>query len=124
MVTCIADRAQPSDGMPIFYPYERIPFESYMDERLDADPAAHPLCPVTACCVDPLALRGRVTCDQDAIEQAASRYQRIWFLSATADLWPDPVQAAALDAALRQAGVTPVGATHLRGSEVTEEVRQ
>jgi hypothetical protein len=111
--------------MPIFYPYERVPFQSYMDERLDADdPTAHPIDPARACRVDPLALRGRVSCNQDAIGQAASRYQRTWFLSATADLSLDPVRGASLDAALRQGGVTPTGTTHSRGVEVTEEVRQ
>jgi hypothetical protein len=111
--------------MPIFYPYERVPFESYMDERLDADdPTAHPIDPARACRVDPLALRGRVSCNQDAIEQAASRFQRIWFLRATADLSLGAVRAASLDAAPGQAGVSPVGTTRLCGAEATAEVRQ
>ena len=48
-----------------------------------------------------------------AIEQAASRYQRIWLLSATADLSLYPAQAAAVDAALRRAGFTPAGTTRV-----------
>ena len=57
-------------------------------------------------------------------QQAASRYQRIWVLSATADLALYPGQAAAMNGALRRAGFTPAGTTHFRGVEVTEEVRQ
>ena len=123
-VTFVADRAQPGDGMLIFAPYERIPVEWYMGERPAAERAVHPVYPATAWGVDPLAFDGSVSFKQDAIEQAASSYQRIWLVSATADLSLYPGQAAAVDAALRQAGFTPAGTTHFRGVEVTEEVRQ
>jgi mannosyltransferase len=123
-VTFVADRAQPGDGMLIFFPYERIPVEWYMDESPAAERAVHPVYPATAWGVDPLAFDGSVSFKQDAIEQAASQYQRIWLLSATADLSLYPQQAAAVSAALRQAGFTPSGTTHFRGVEVTEEVRQ
>jgi mannosyltransferase len=123
-VTFIADRAQPGDGMLIFSTYERIPVEWYMGERPAAERAVHPVYPATAWGVDPLAFDGSVSFKQDAIEQAASRYQRIWLLSATADLSLYPSQAAAVGAALRQAGFTPAGTTHFRGVQVTEEVRQ
>jgi mannosyltransferase len=123
-VTFVADRAQPGDGMLIFAPYERIPVEWYMGERPAAERAVHPVYPATAWGVDPLAFDGSVSFKQDAIEQAASSYRRIWLVSATADLSLYPGQAAAVDAALRQAGFTPAGTTHFRGVEVTEEVRQ
>jgi mannosyltransferase len=123
-VTFIADRAQPGDGMLIFSTYERIPVEWYMGERPAAERSVHPVYPATAWGVDPLAFDGSVSFKQDAIEQAASRYQRIWLLSATADLSLYPAQAAAVDTALRRAGFTPAGTTHFRGVQVTEEVRQ
>ena len=37
-VAFIADRAQPDDGILIFYPYERIPVEWYMAERPAGEP--------------------------------------------------------------------------------------
>jgi mannosyltransferase len=123
-VAFVADRAQPGDGLLIFYPYERIPVEWYMAERPAAERDVHPVYPATAWGVDPLAFDGSVSFSGDAIAQAASRYQRIWVLSATADLALYPGQAAAMNGALRRAGFTPAGTTHFRGVEVTEEVRQ
>ena len=102
----IADRAQPGDGVLIFAAYERIPVEWYMAERPGTERAVHPVYPATAWGVDPLAFDGSVAFDPDAIERAASRYQRIWLLSATADLSLYPGQAAAVD------GCTPAGRLH------------
>ena len=59
-----------------------------------------------------------------AVQQAASTYQRIWLVSATADLSLYPAQAAVVDTALRRAGFTPVNTEVFRGVQVTEEVRQ
>jgi mannosyltransferase len=123
-VTFIADQARPGDGVLIFAAYERIPVEWYMAERPGAERAVHPVYPATAWGVDPLAFDGSVAFDPNAIERAAMGYQRIWLLSATADLSLYPGQAAALDSALRRAGFMPAGTTHFRGLDVTEEVRQ
>jgi mannosyltransferase len=123
-VSFVADRAQPGDGLLIFSAYERIPVEWYIGEKPAAERDVHPVYPATAWGVDPLAFDGSVSFKPGAIEQAASKYQRIWLLSATADLSLYPGQAAAVESALRHAGFTPEGTTHFRGVQVTEEVRQ
>jgi mannosyltransferase len=123
-VTFIADRAQPGDGVLIFYPYERIPIEWYMAERPAGERDLHPVYPATAWGVNPLYFDGDVPFEPAAIERAASRYERIWVVSATADLFLYPGQAAAMNASLRRAGFAPAGTTHFRGVEVTEELKQ
>ena len=84
----------------------------------------HPVYPATAWGVNPLYFDGDVPFDPAAIERAASRYERIWVVSATADLFLYPGQATAMNAALRRAGFAPAGTTHFRGVEVTEELKQ
>ncbi len=122
-VTFIADQAKPGDGVLIFQPYERIPVEWYMDGRPAAERDVKPVYPTTAWGVDPLVFDGNVSFRPAGIAQAASSYQRIWLLSATADLSLYPAQAAAVNGALRRAGFTPAGTTVFRGVTVTEEVR-
>jgi hypothetical protein len=56
-------------------------------------------------------------------EQAASKYQRIWPVSAAADPSLYFVQATTVSGTQRRAGFTPAGATGFRGVHVTEEVR-
>ena len=123
-VTFIADQAQPGDGVLIFQPYERIPVEWYMDDRPATERDVKPVYPATAWGVDPLVFDGAVSFSPAGIQKAASSYQRIWLVSATADLSLYPAQAAAVDASLRRAGFTPAGTTVFRGVTVTEEVRQ
>jgi hypothetical protein len=123
-VSYIADRAQPGDGLLVFEPYERIPVEWYLAGTPATERAVHPVYPTTAWGVDPLSFDGPVSFSPGGIEQAASRYQRIWLLSVTADLSLYPAQAASVDAALRRAGFTPAGTQVFRGVQVTEEVRQ
>jgi mannosyltransferase len=123
-VTFIADRAQPGDGVLIFQPYERIPVEWYMAGRPATERDVKPVSPATAWGVDPLTFDGNVSFSPSGITQAASSYQRIWLLSATADLSLYPAQAAAVEGALRRAGFAPAGTTVFRGVTVTEEVRQ
>ena len=124
VVGFIADKAQPGDGVMIFAPYERIPVEWYMADRPATERIVHPVYPATAWGVDPLSFDLSVPLPSAAVEQAASKYQRIWLVSASADpsLYPD--QAAAVSGALRRAGFTPAGTTQFRGVNVTEEVRQ
>jgi hypothetical protein len=74
--------------------------------------------------VDPLRFDGAVTLTTGSVQQAASTYQRIWLVSATADLSLYPTQAAAIDTALRRAGFTAANTQVFRGVQVTEEVRQ
>ena len=110
--------------MMIFAPYQRIPVEWYMAERPATERIVHPVYPGKAWGVDPLSFDSNVQLPPDAVEQAASKYQRIWFVTATADRSLDPAGAASVEAALRRAGFTPAGTTHFRGAEVTEEVRR
>jgi hypothetical protein len=123
-VTYVADQAQPGDGILIFATYERIPVEWYMADRPAAERALHPVYPATAWGVDPLAFDGNEPFGGSGIERAASRYQRIWVLSATADLSLYPTVAASMNRALRRAGFTPTSTREFRGIQVTEEVRQ
>jgi mannosyltransferase len=120
----LADRAQPGDGVLIFEPYERMPVEWYLAGRPATERVLHPVYPTTAWGVDPLSFDGPVSFRPSAIEQAASKYQRIWLLSATADLSLYLAEAASVKAALRRAGFTPAGTRVFRGVQVTEEVRQ
>ena len=108
----------------IFAPYERIPIEWYMADRPATERIVHPVYPATAWGVDPLSFDLSVPLPSGAVEQAASKYQRIWLVSASADPSLYPVQAAAVAGALRRAGFTPAGTTQFRGVNVTEEVRQ
>jgi mannosyltransferase len=120
----IADRAQPGDGVMIFAPYERVPVEWYITQKPGTARAVHPVYPATAWGVDPLRFDGAVTLRSGAVQQAASSYQRIWLVSATADLSLYPTQAALVDTALRRAGFTAAHTQVFRGVQVTEEVRQ
>jgi mannosyltransferase len=120
----IADRAQPGDGVLVFMPYERIPVEWYLTQRPVTEREVHPVYPATAWGVDPLRFDGGVTLGSAAVQQAASKYQRIWLVSATADLSLYPAQAASVESALRRAGFTAAGTEVFRGVQVTEEVRQ
>jgi len=108
----------------IFMPYERIPVEWYLTQRPATEREVHPVYPATAWGVDPLRFDGGVTLGSGAVQQAASTYQRIWLVSATADLSLYPSQAASVESALRRAGFTPAGTQIFRGVQVTEEVRQ
>ena len=122
-VAFIADRAQPGDGMMIFAPYQRIPVEWYMAQKPGTEKLVHPVYPGTAWGVDPLSFDGYVKLPPDAVEAAASKYQRIWLVTATADRSLDPAGVASVEAALRRAGFTSAGTTDFRGVEVTKEVR-
>jgi hypothetical protein len=124
VVGYIADRAHPGDGILVFAPYERIPVEWYMADNPATERAVLPVYPATGWGADPLYFDGAVSLPSGAVTRAATKYQRIWLVSATADLSLYPVQAAAVDGALRRAGFTPAGTTHLRGVQVTEEVRR
>jgi mannosyltransferase len=124
VVAFLAAHAQPGDGVLVFAPYERIPVEWYLDQRPEAERTLHPVYPATAWGVDPLYFDGNVRLPSAAVEQAAEKYQRIWLVSATADLSLYPDEVAAVDGALRSAGFKPVGTTHFRGVQVTEEQRQ
>jgi mannosyltransferase len=123
-VAFIADRAQPGDGMMIFEPYQRIPIEWYMADKPATERLVQPVYPGTAWGVDPLYFDGSVQLPSGAVERAASKYKRIWLVSATADRALNPGGFAATQAALRRAGFSPAGTTHFRGADVTEEVRQ
>jgi uncharacterized membrane protein YidH (DUF202 family) len=123
-VTYLAGRVQPGDGVLIFAPYERIPVEWYMADQPAAERDAHPVYPATAWGVDPLAFDGSVPVTESEMERAASAYQRIWVVAATADLSLYPSGAASVQSALRRAGFSPAGTRTFRGVRVTEEVRQ
>jgi mannosyltransferase len=122
-VSYISDRAQPGDGVLIFAPYERVPVEWYVAGSRAAQ-ETHPVYPATPWGVDPLAFDSNIPLPAHAVEQAASRYQRIWLVMVTADHSLYPQGAAAVEAELRRAGFTPVGTRTVRGVDVTEEVRQ
>ncbi len=123
-VAFVADRAQPGDGIMIFAPYERIPVEWYMADKPATERIVHPVYPAAPWGVDPLSFDRNVLLPSDAVEQAASKYNRIWLVSATADRSLDPMRAASVEGALRRAGFSPAGTTHFHGVEVTEEVRR
>jgi mannosyltransferase len=123
-VAFIADRAQPGDGMMIFAPYERIPIDWYMADKPATERTVLPVYPAKAWGFNPLFFDGNVLLPSKAVENAASKYRRIWFVTATADRKLYPAGAASVEAALRRAGFTPSGTTNFRGAEVTEEVRR
>ena len=123
-VSYIADRAQPGDGMLIYAPYERVPVEWYMAGQPNARAKVQPVYPAKAWGVDPLYFDGSVSLNAGDVERTAPNYQRIWFLSATADQKLYSSGAASIEAALRHAGFTPAGTRTFRGVDVTEEVRQ
>ncbi len=123
-VASIAGRAQQGDGVLIFAPYERVPVEWYLAGRPAAEQSLHAVYPAMAWGVDPLVFDGNVPFGSSAIERAASRYQRIWLLSVTADQSLYPEEAASVDRSLRRAGFVPAGSRVFRGVDVTEEVRR
>jgi hypothetical protein len=123
-VSFVGEQARPGDGMLIFAPYERMPIEWYMADHPATERAVQPVYPATAWGVDPLYFDGSVTLPPAAVARAAARYQRIWLVSATADLSLYPDEASAVEGALRRAGFEPAGTRHFRGVQVTEEVRR
>jgi mannosyltransferase len=117
-VATVADRAAPGDGVVIFAPYTRIPFEWYIHEHPGAETRLRPVFPAGPWAGDPLRYDSSIDVRAAAIEAAVSGYGRIWLVLSQQELYPSQEQA--LLAGLRSAGLVPADSRTFHGVEVVE----
>ncbi|MGH9016991.1 MAG: hypothetical protein ACRDY1_04500 [Acidimicrobiales bacterium] len=114
-VASVTARSEPGDGVIVFAPYTRIPFQWYV-VRQAAVSNLHPLFPAGAWSTDALRYDSSITLTRSAIEAAASARARVWLVLSQQELYP--AEETALAAGLRAAGLAPGPPTVFHGVEV------
>ncbi len=115
-VASVVAGARPGDGVVIFAPYTRIPFEWYLDRR-PADAAdLRPRFPVGPWDDDPLRYDTSITVTAPGIESDVAGSRRVWLVLSQQQLYP--AENSALLAGLRSAGLAPVARRAFHGVEV------
>jgi mannosyltransferase len=117
-VASVAARAEPGDGVVIFAPYTRIPFQWYIHEHPVAEARLHPLFPAGGWDDNALAYDTTIDVRTSTIEGDVAGYHRVWVVLSQQELYP--AQDASLLAGLRSAGLAPVGWRSFHGVEVVE----
>ncbi len=115
-VAAVAGHARPGDGVVIFAPYNRIPFEWYVHDHRAAETLLHPIFPVGAWSDDALRYDTSITVRTSAIAADATGYHRVWLVLSAQQLYPGPDRA--LLAGLRSAGLTPSTSWAFHGVDV------
>jgi mannosyltransferase len=115
-VASVAHRSQPGDGLVIFAPYTRIPFQWYVPENPAAATNLHPLYPAGALGANAMRYDTSIGIRSSSIEQAVAGYHRVWVVLCQQQLNPGGERA--LVTGLRSAGLTPVRTEAFHGIEV------
>jgi hypothetical protein len=117
-VASVAARAEPGDGVIVFAPYTRIPFQWYIHEHPAAEATLQPLFPAGAW--DDNALQYDTTPEvrSSAIRRDVAGYHRVWVVLSQQALYPSLDRS--LLAGLTSAGLRPVDTRSFRGVEVVE----
>ena len=115
-VAAVAGHARPGDGVVIFAPYNRIPFEWYVHDHRAAETLLHPIFPVGAWSDDALRYDTSITVRTSAIAADVAGYHRVWLVLSAQQLYPGPDRA--LLAGLRSAGLTPSTSWAFHGVDV------
>jgi mannosyltransferase len=117
-VGSVARRAQPGDGVVVFAPYTRIPFQWYIRQHPAAEADLHPVYPAGAWATDGLRYDASIGLSRSSIETTVAGYRRIWLVLSQQQLYPSQDQA--LLAGLRSAGLAPVNTRTFAGVQVIE----
>jgi len=119
-VTYVSDQSHPSDGVMIFAPYMRIPFEWYLQQHPEAERHLHAVYPSLAWGVDPLRFDYPIPISSAAVERGAHGYTRVWLVLSDAQLYPEQKQA--VKHGLQLAGFVAKGSRVFSGVEVVRYV--
>lgn len=114
-VASVADRVQPGDGVVIFAPYTRIPFQWYLVKD-GAEGDLHPLFPPGPWSTNGLRYDASINASRSGIENAVAGYHRVWLVQSQQELYPTEDQAVV--AGLRSAGLEPDGTRTFHGVQV------
>jgi mannosyltransferase len=119
-VATVARQARRGDGVVIFAPYNRIPFEWYVHDHPVAETLLHPVFPVGAWSADPLRYDTSIAVRTSAIAAGVTGYRRVWVILSAQQLYPGPERD--LLAGLRSAGLTPGTSWDFHGVDVVAYV--
>lgn len=118
VTAAVARQARPGDGVLLFAPYVRIPFEWYLQDHPTARAELRPVVPATAWGADPLYFDTAITLDTAEVRRAAEGYGRVWLVLSQQAF--SPGEYADVLAGLRQAGLRPVHTEHFAGVDLVE----
>lgn len=121
-VASVADRSQPGDGVVIFAPYTRTPFQWYLRQRPGAEDRLRPLFPRGSWATNPLDYDSSIGVSAPAIDSDVRGHHRVWLVLSQEQLYP--TEDAAVRAGLKSAGLSPVNTVTLHGVEVVEYARR
>jgi mannosyltransferase len=114
-VASVAARAEPGDGVVIFAPYTRIPFQWYVVKD-GVETAVRPLFPTGSWSTNALRYDTSIPVTRAGIAADVSGYHRVWLVLSQQELYP--AEDTALLAGLRSAGLVPDGTRTFHGVEV------
>lgn len=114
----VSASARPGDGVMLFAPYVRIPFEWYLQQHPLARHQLRPVYPATPWETDPLRFDSNVPIDRAVVARAAAPYRRVWLVLSQQSLYP--AQYHAVLSALSGDGLRPRRYQDFPGVEVVE----
>ncbi len=114
-VVSVTDRSRPGDGVVIFAPYTRIPFQWYVVKDGAGD-RVQPLFPAGSWSTDALRYDSSIGVSARGIETAVTGHDRVWVVLSQQQLNPGGERA--LLAGLRSAGLAPVNTRVFHGVQV------
>jgi hypothetical protein len=112
----ISARSAPGDGVVLFAPYMRIPFEWYLEGRPGLAQRLHPVFPDLGWGIDPLRYDFSIPIQPAAITAAARQSGRVWVIVSQARLYP--TQERSIVQAVQAADLTPAPGRHFPGIDV------
>ena len=115
-VQYVADQSAPGDGVMIFAPYMRIPFEWYFDQYPAAEAQVHPVASNVGWGVDPLRFDYPVTINRSTVARGAHGLHVVFLVLSQAQLYPS--QTRSVVAGLRSDGLVPVETRSFTGVQV------
>jgi mannosyltransferase len=114
----LSARARPGDGVVVFAPYTRTPFEWYLRDHPAAEARLHPLFPSGAWGGNLLGYDTSIPVTESAIARVTTGYRRVWLVQSQQGLYPS--EESALLAGLRAAGLSSRATLSFHGVEVDE----
>jgi mannosyltransferase len=115
-VTYVADESTPGDGVMIFAPFMRIPFEWYLNQHPAIQQQLHAVYPGLAWGVDPLRFDFVVKIDQADVARGAHGYMRVWLILSGAQPYPQEEQA--VKNGLESDGLVAVSTQNFTGVQI------
>jgi len=116
--TAVAERAAPGDGVVVFAPYMRIPFDWYLLDHPAAQAGLRPVFPGLGLGSDPLVLDTNVPVREAAVTLAARGHAHVWLVLSQETF--APAQERAVVGGLRAAGLSARRTLAFSGIDVVE----